>query len=139
MKAFYYASFFEKLNCKTSIDKYTQIFDENVKFKDPFHEVQGVDKIFKIFEDMYLKLDNPKFKVKEIIEQKDIAYIRWDFEFSFKNSNKVDSFEGVSRITFNKDNKVVSHVDYWDSSSNLYEKIPILSFFIKFIKSKIIN
>ncbi|WP_072680919.1 nuclear transport factor 2 family protein [Arcobacter sp. LA11] len=137
MRAVNYASFFENISSDTHIEEYKKIFDKDVRFKDPFHEVQGVEKIYSIFEDMYLKLDDPRFKVREIVEQKDIVYIRWDFIFSFKNSDKEESFEGVSRIEFNQNDKVISHTDYWDSSSNLYEKIPIVSSFIKFIKSRI--
>ena len=136
MNAFIYASFFENINMHTKIEEYEKVLDKNARFKDPFHEVEGLDKIYKIFQDMYKKLDNPKFKIKEIIEQKNIAYIKWDFIFSFKNSKKIDSFEGVSRIEFNSTMKVISHIDYWDSVENLYEKIPILSSLMKLIKRK---
>lgn len=132
-----YASFFENIDKTTTIGAYKKIFDENVQFKDPFHDIKGLKKLYKIFEDMYIKLDKPSFKVTEIIEQNNIAYLKWDFIFSFKDSNKEESFEVVSRVEFNEENKVISHIDYWDSSSNLYEKIPILSFFMRFIKSKI--
>ncbi|KAB7884955.1 nuclear transport factor 2 family protein [Poseidonibacter ostreae] len=137
MNAFTYAAFFEEIDKNTSIEVYRKIFDKNVQFKDPFHDIVGVDKLYKIFEDMYIKLDNPSFKVTEIVEQNNIAYLKWSFHFSFKGSNKDESFVGVSRVEFNKEGRVISHIDYWDSASNLYEKIPILSFFMKFIKSKI--
>lgn len=137
MNAFTYAAFFEEIDKNTSIEVYRKIFDKNVQFKDPFHDIVGVDKLYKIFEDMYIKLDNPSFKVTEIVEQNNIAYLKWNFHFSFKGSNKDESFVGVSRVEFNKEGRVISHIDYWDSASNLYEKIPILSFFMKFIKSKI--
>lgn len=132
-----YAKFFEEINKETSFKEYEEIFDKNVIFIDPFHNIKGLNKLYKIFEDMYIKLDKPCFKVTEIVHQNNIAYLKWDFNFSFKNSKKEESFEGVSRVEFNKENKVVSHIDYWDSASNLYEKIPILSFFMRFIKSKI--
>jgi hypothetical protein len=137
MNAKEYASFFENINKDTSIIEYKKVFSLKVQFKDPFHNVNGVDKLYKIFEDMYIKLDNPYFKVTEIIEQNNIAYLKWNFYFSFKNEIKLESFEGVSRVEFNTEDKVISHIDYWDSSSNLYEKIPILSFFMKFLKKKI--
>ena len=132
-----YALFFENITQETSIDEYEKIFDTKARFKDPFNDVVGIEKIYDIFQDMYIKLDKPSFKVTEIVEQNDLAYLKWDFHFSFKGSNKNESFEGVSRVDFNKENKVISHIDYWDSSSNLYEKIPILSFLMKFIKNKI--
>lgn len=134
-----YANFFESIHKDTTIDEYEKIFDKEVRFKDPFHDVVGVNKLYKIFVDMYKKLDNPSFKVTEIVQQNNITYLQWTFLFSFKGSNKDESFEGVSRVEFNQENKVTSHIDYWDSSSNLYEKIPILSFFMKLIKKKINN
>ena len=137
MSAFDYVAFFEQINEHTSINEYKKVFDKNVRFKDPFQDIKGIDNLFKIFEDMYLKLDNPYFEVTEIVEQNNIAYLKWNFYFSFKNNSKKEFFEGVSRVEFNKENKVISHIDYWDSSSNLYEKIPILSFFMRFIKNKI--
>ena len=134
-----YAQFFENIDKNTSIKEYEKIFDNKVRFKDPFHVIIGINKLYKIFEDMYIKLDNPSFKVTEIVEQNNIAYLKWNFYFSFKGNNKDESFEGVSRVEFNEENKVVSHIDYWDCASNLYEKIPILSFFMKVIKNKINN
>ncbi|APW64580.1 hypothetical protein LPB137_01370 [Poseidonibacter parvus] len=137
MKTQDYALFFENITKETPIKEYENVFDINAKFKDPFNEVKGLDKIYDIFQDMYIKLDNPRFKVIEIVEQGDISYLRWIFEFNFKNDSLLNSFEGVSRVEFNENQKVISHVDYWDSSENLYEKIPILSFFIKLVKRKI--
>jgi len=132
-----YALFFEKIDKNTSIEEYRVIFDDDIYFKDPFHEVKGIDNLYSIFEQMYIKLEDPSFKVAEIIEQNDIAYLKWSFYFSFKGRNKKEFFEGVSRVEFDKKGKVISHIDYWDSASNLYEKIPFLSFFIRFIKNKI--
>ena len=137
MKTRNYVSFFENIKQDTLIEEYQKIFDINVKFKDPFNEVEGLDKIFDIFQDMYLKLDNPRFKVIEVVEQGNVAYLKWIFEFNFKKDSVQNSFEGVSRVEFNDKQMAISHVDYWDSSENLYEKIPILSFFIKLVKRKI--
>ena len=137
MKTQNYALFFENITKETPIKEYEKVFDINAKFKDPFNDVIGLDKIYDIFQDMYEKLDNPRFKVIEIIEQGDISYLRWIFEFNFKNDSLENSFEGVSRVEFSENLKVISHIDYWDSAENLYEKIPILSFFIKLVKKKI--
>lgn len=137
MKSKNYILFFENLNINTPIEEYKKVFDLNAQFKDPFHKVFGLEKIYKIFQDMYTKLDNPKFKIIEVISEDKIIYIKWDFEFKFKNKSKQESFEGISRVEFNNEGKAISHIDYWDSAENLYEKIPILSFFIKLIKKKI--
>lgn len=134
-----YAEFFENITEETPIKEYEKIFHKNARFKDPFNDVKGLEKIYDIFQEMYIKLDNPSFKVNEIVCQNNIAYIKWIFEFNFKNDKKQNSFEGVSRVEFDDKSLAISHIDYWDSAENLYEKIPILSFFIKLIKRKIQN
>lgn len=131
-----YCEFFETINETTPLSDYEVFFDENSKFKDPFHEVVGAEKIYLVFQKMYKNLDKPHFKVIEISESESYCYIRWIFNFYFKNSSKLESFEGVSRVVF-IGNKVESHIDYWDAAENLYEKLPLISSIIKFIKKKI--
>lgn len=137
MKAQNYASFFESINKNTPLKEYAKYFDLNAKFKDPFHEVEGLQNIFRVFLNMYKKLEEPKFKIQEIVENKNIAYIKWTFYFKFKNEKKEQNFEGVSRVVFNEEDKVVLHEDFWDAASNLYEKLPFVSLLIRFIKRKI--
>ena len=137
MNSINYVLFFENININTPIEEYEKILDIDAKFQDPFHDVQGLKNIYNIFQQMYLKLDNPKFKIIEVIEQHNIMYIKWNFQFRFKKKSKIESFEGVSRVKFNEKGKAISHVDYWDSAENFYEKIPIISFFIKYIRKKI--
>ncbi|AXH12125.1 nuclear transport factor 2 family protein [Halarcobacter bivalviorum] len=137
MKAQNYTSFFESINKYTPLKEYAKYFDLNAKFKDPFHEVEGLQNIFRIFLNMYKKLEEPKFKIDEIVENRNIAYIKWTFTFRFKKDKEIQSFEGVSRVVFNEENKVVLHEDFWDAASNLYEKLPFVSLLIRFVKRKI--
>lgn len=134
-----YIDFFETINENRKIEEYKKYFDENSRFKDPFNDVIGVNNIYKIFLHMYTQVDNPKFKIIENISEKNISYIKWEFIFSFKNSKNIESFTGVSRVLFSENRKVIFHEDFWDTSENLYEKIPILSFFMKLIKRKLSN
>lgn len=137
MNALAYISFFENINKQTKKEEYEKVFHKDARFKDPFHDVQGLEKIYNVFQDMYLKLDNPKFKILEVVKKSNIIYIKWDFEFQFKGKTEKQNFEGVSRVEFNEEGKAISHIDYWDSVENLYEKIPLLSSFLRFIKNRI--
>lgn len=132
-----YASFFENIDSKTPLEDYRQFFDERIDFKDPFHHVIGVEKTYDIFQKMYVNLDNPRFKILEIISQRNISYMKWEFSFSFKNDSKKQMFYGTSRIVFNLEGKALIHEDYWDAAENIYEKIPIVSSFVKYVKKRI--
>lgn len=131
-----YIEFFETLQKDTPKEKYKQIFHENIRFKDPFHDINSLEKLYSIFQNMFTKLNYSKFKVTETIQEKDISYIKWSFYFKSSKTEQIQSFEGVSRVEF-KNNKAISHIDYWDSSEVVYEKIPIIKIFIKLIKNKI--
>jgi len=131
-----YIEFFEGLQKDTPKEQYKKIFHKNIRFKDPFHDIVGIDGLYNIFQNMFKKLNYCKFKVTETTTKENLAYIKWSFYFNFSKDQKIESFEGVSRVEFKK-NKAISHIDYWDSSEVVYEKIPVLKIFIKFIKNKI--
>jgi len=132
-----YGEFFERLSKDDKQEIYEQFFDENSLFEDPFQRVVGVEKIYQVFENMYTTLHNPKFIVEEIIEKENIAYIKWQFFYAMSPGAKQEHFTGISRVAFSEDAKVISHTDYWDAASNVYEKIPLLGVILRFIKRKI--
>jgi len=132
-----YAKFYEQLTVKSPREEYAHYFDKYSEFADPFQKVQGLHAIHNIFTDMYAKLYKPRFVVDEVITMSDVSYIRWHFYYALSQNTKAESFTGVSRVTFTKNAKVKSHIDYWDAAENVYEKIPILGSIIRFIKRKI--
>lgn len=132
-----YALFFENLNKDMKIDEYALIFDEKIYFEDPFQKTYDLKSLYKIYVHMYESLHEPRFLVKEIVTSNNIAYLQWSFIFKTSKVSTIDDFTGVSRIEFNEKGKVVSHIDYWDSSSNVYEKVPILKNVLRYIKNRI--
>lgn len=136
-KAEGYARFFETIDKETPIEEYRQFFDENAYFEDPFQKVKGIDNIYHIFEDMYEKLHQPHFQIQEVLLEGSIAYIKWEFVYQMGVKCDVNTFEGVSRVEFNADDKVKSHIDFWDAGVNVYEKIPVLGSILRMIKRKI--
>jgi hypothetical protein len=133
-----YAAFFEQLTPNHTHKDYSEFFDDRSSFSDPFQSVQGTDAIVKVFADMYETLYEPRFVVKEIIENRLVAYMQWSFEYKRTPRSASDSFVGVSRVEFSPSGRVKSHVDYWDAAHNIYEKIPLLGSIIKIIKRKIV-
>jgi len=132
-----YALFFENLNKDMKIDEYTLIFDKNIYFEDPFQKTYDLDSLYKNCVHIYETLYKPRFLVKEIVLKDNIAYLQWNFIFKRSKEAQIDNFTGVSRVEFNENGKAVSHIDYWDSSTNVYEKVPILKNILGFIKNRI--
>ena len=131
--------FFENLTEETTIDHFRMIYDERVRFKDPFNSVKGINAVYNVFAHMYRNLDDPKFIIIEYIDKESIAYVKWKFLFSFKNESAQQMFEGVSRLETNEEGKVIEHIDYWDAAEHMYEKMPIIGWLLRTIKRKIVR
>ena len=127
-----YVKLFESLNLK-NLHKFDMLLDENIYFEDPFNKVYGIENFKKIFTNTLNKLDNVEFKVLNIISKNNIYIIKWEMiYFAF---NKTNSIFGLSEVTISENNKIVSHIDYWDSYNNFYTKIPFLGLIFKFVLS----
>ena len=123
-----YGDFFAHLNADFDDEVFHAVFAPDAYFHDPFQEVHTANAIIKIFRHMYRTLDNPKFEILDSIGDEKKGFIRWSFVYG------QERFEGVSHVRFDDKGRVVSHIDYWDAASNVYEKIPILGFILNRIK-----
>ncbi len=132
-----YVDFFETLDKNTSYEEYKNIFIKDVYFEDPFQKTYDLKSLHKIFIHMYETLYEPKFYIKEFALTNNSVYIQWMFKYKKEKIGESYSFLGVSHVCFNKEGKVISHIDYWDSGTNIYEKIPLLGSLIRFIKNRI--
>ena len=129
---YYYVRLFESLNLE-NLNKFDDLCDENIYFEDPFNKVYGIENFKRIFSNTLNKLDNVEFKVLNIISKNNIYIIKWEMiYFAF---NKNNSIFGLSEVTIDKNEKIISHIDYWDSYNNFYVKIPIFGLIFKFILS----
>ncbi len=125
-----YVKLFESLNL-TNLHKFDKLLDKNIYFEDPFNKVYGIENFKKIFSNTLNKLDNVEFKVLNIISKNNIYIIKWEMiYFAF---NKTNSIFGLSEVSISENNKIVSHIDYWDSYNNFYTKIPFFGLIFKFV------
>ena len=99
-------------------------FAEQARFRDPFNDVRGSTAIRRVFEHMFETCETPRFEVDEWVADDRLAYLRWRFSFEAGATRK--TIEGVSRVVFGDDGRVVDHRDFWDPAQQLYERIPIL-------------
>ena len=125
-----YVKIFESLSLE-NINKFDELLDENIYFEDPFNKVYGIKNFKKIFSNTLKKLDNVEFKVLTIISKNNIYILKWEMIFFAFNKN--NSIFGLSEVIVSKNKKIISHIDYWDSYSNFYIKVPIFGLIFQFI------
>ena len=130
-----YIAYYERLSPRT-IRLIEKIAAPDMRFKDPFNDVRGLDLFEKIMADMFDQVDNPRFKIHDYSWGKDgQAYLRWDMRFS--RGGKEQIIPGMSEIGFDAKGRVASHVDYWDSGEYLFAKLPLIGPVINWIRRKI--
>ena len=113
------------------------IYTDDVWFKDPFNEVQGLEPVRHIFTHMFEQVDAPRFIVKHSVLQDDHAFLTWDFLFRMRRfSDQEQWIRGATHIRFAQDGRVAYHRDYWDAAEELYEKLPVIGSVMRWLKTR---
>ncbi len=123
-----YLNLFSNLN-KENIKKFDDLVVKDIIFIDPFNNIKGLDNFKNIFYHMFETVEEPKFDIVDYAQNKNHIFLKWKMTFyAFKASQTI---EGMSDITLNKEGKVISHLDYWDSLNGIFIKLPFLGFLYK--------
>ena len=123
-----YLNLFSNLK-KENIRKFDDLVVKDIIFIDPFNNIKGLDNFKNIFYHMFDTVEEPKFDIVDYAQNKDHIFLKWKMTFyAFKASQTI---EGMSDITLNKEGKVISHLDYWDSLNGIFIKLPFLGFLYK--------
>jgi len=109
-------------------------YQPNAHFKDPFNDVHDINAIEAIFAHMFETTENPRFIIHEKIAQDRQAFVTWTFEFTLKN--KPYSVVGGSHLKFDEDGLVVEHRDYWDAAEELFAKLPVIGWPIRWLRKQ---
>ena len=106
----------------------------DVRFCDPFNDVQGADAMERIFHHMFENVGLVKFSVSKILSDGETCLMAWRFEARLGSAPW--SFEGTSAIRFDVDGRVTEHIDYWDAAA-LYERLPIIGWLLRKVRRKL--
>lgn len=135
-KAAAYVSYFERLDPE-NLDELRDLCAVDVRFRDPFNDVQGHDQIVRIFAKMFEDVAEPKFEVLDNALSGSNSYLRWVMRFKNKKNGKLFSIEGMTEVHFDQFGKVTAHLDHWDAASQLYEHHPLLGGVFRIIRRRL--
>ncbi len=129
--------FFEYLT-PDSMAQLSRHYDPDVRFKDPFNEVQGLAQVEDIFRHMFVQLEQPRFIVRERVLQGQQAFLTWDFVFRFRryDTTTLQTVRGATHLVFNDQGLATLHRDYWDAAEELYEKLPVVGGLMRWLKAR---
>lgn len=113
------------------------VYSEDAVFKDPFNAVQGVAAIQTIFSHMFTALEQPRFTVTQAILEGSNLCLSWEFHFSRKGLPRPMCIVGTSLLQLGPDGRIQDHRDYWDTGEELFQKIPVLGAFMRFLQKQL--
>lgn len=135
-KAAAYAAYFERVS-PDNLHELNDICAADVRFRDPFNDVVGRDKMVRIFAQMFDDVAGPTFEVVDHAVSGQRCYIRWIFRFKNKKTGKPFEVDGMTEVHYDADGRVKAHLDHWDVASQLYEHVPILGGVLRMIRRRL--
>ena len=130
-----FKSVYEKLDAD-NLSLVDTIYDDNIIFIDPFHEIHGLKKLTDYFSNLYKNLESCEFKFDEVYSKDSSAIIIWNMSFRhYGLSTQVIEVPGSTQIRFKE--KIHFHRDYFDAGKMIYENIAVVGSVIKYIKRQV--
>jgi esterase/lipase superfamily enzyme len=109
----------------SDLSRLRDLYDEEIVFKDPVHEIRGLVELEDYFTSMCSDLSDCRFEYLDELIGEDAAYVKWVMHFKHpKLGNRLISVRGVSHLKIG--DKIEFHEDFYDMGAMLYEQLPLL-------------
>ena len=130
-------TYFETISPQ-SVARIGEFYTADARFKDPFNEVRGIPAIEQVFAHMFESLHGPRFVVTSRIVDGTQCFLVWEFRFRFKRFDTTTEqvVRGGSHLVLTADGLISDHRDYWDAAEELYEKLPVVGSFMRWLKQR---
>ena len=129
--------FYEALSPE-SVTRLHEFYAADAYFKDPFNEMRGVPAIERVFSHMYSQVADPRFVVLERVVAENGVLLVWTMHFRRPGGKgAAQVIRGASHLKFSEQGKVVWHRDYWDAAEELYAKLPVIGWLMRFLKGRL--
>jgi ketosteroid isomerase-like protein len=127
---------FEQL-APADVARLSEFYAGDAHFKDPFNDVVGLPYIQRVFAQMFVALDEPRFVVRDVLVDGDQCMLTWDFLFRFRRfDRRPHTVRGATHLRFDAQGHVAVHRDYWDAAEEVYEKLPLLGVLMRWLKRR---
>ncbi len=128
-----YQQFFETLT-DASIEAFRDIATPDVRYRDPLMDSKGIDAVVHSMHKWFKDLEGIRFEMKRYAIDDDVVFQHWTMSFRIKKLPKQPwCLEGMSKVMFSADGRVLDQVDYWDSAPML-QSVPVLGLVVKAIR-----
>ena len=133
----HFAETFATLNLD-SLDRLGELYSNDVQFRDPLHQRDGLPALRSYFEKLYTNVQDIRYDFLDVDEiAPGHGYLRWTLHFRHPRLSRGQpiSLQGCSHLRWAT--HVYLHHDYFDAGALLYEHVPVVGGVIGWIKGRL--
>ncbi|GAB3484103.1 nuclear transport factor 2 family protein [Marinomonas epiphytica] len=121
---------------RPQLHKIAEVYSDDVIFKDPIHEVKGVDTLHAYLTEMSVNVVQGHFEYLDELIGEDTAYLKWNMHFSHKKLGpKVITLRGMTQVQFKE--RIYVHEDSYDLGALVYEHVPLVGQMVRVLKRRL--
>ncbi len=115
------------------------LYDKEVTFSDPVHQVYGIDDLKKYLKHSMENVEQCHFAFTEYMLKDNQLFISWQMRMVHPriSAGREIVVPGVSHFKL-KDDKICEQEDLYDLGVMLYEQIPVLGYFVRKVKQRMV-
>jgi len=118
------------------LDDMERLYDTDVVFKDPVHEIRGINTLHAYMSDVCSNVNAGRFEYLDQLIGDNRAYIKWNMYFSHRRLGpKTIVVRGMSQMDFT--DKIHYHEDVYDMGELLYEHLPLVGGATRWLKHRL--
>ena len=121
-----------------SLDSLNTLYSEDVVFRDPLHQIHGLDALQAYFAQLYANARDIRYAfaaADEVLPGQ--GYLRWTLEFRHPRLARGEpiTVQGCSFLQWR--DRVHFHQDFFDAGALLYEHVPLMGSAIRWLKGRL--
>lgn len=106
---------------------------------DTLKTLHGAPAIETYFLDTVRNSESVTVEFEDVVESGGFYYFRWVMDVKMKKIRAGETIRtiGITHVRFDEQGRVRLHQDYWDSTTGLFEHVPVLGAGIRAIKARL--
>ncbi|MFZ9855352.1 MAG: nuclear transport factor 2 family protein [Limisphaerales bacterium] len=117
-----------------------RIYATNAYLNDTLKTLNGPEQIQEYFRQTLEAADSFTADFQDVTRSQDgFYYFRWIMKVKMKKVAKGETITtpGITLVRFDRSGRILIHQDYWDSTTGLFEHVPVLGYGIRAIKARL--
>ena len=118
-------------------ERFATVYRSDVLFVDPFHRLQGLPALQRYLATVYAGTRDAGFDCEDPLVSGSAAVVVWSLSFRHPRlaGGREIEVPGISHLRF--DDLIFEHRDYYDAGALLYEHVPLLGPFVRYLKRRL--